>query len=171
MDLQTPSSPAVLRDASDPVRRIASNSATDPASRAWRRLWREQAEREDAEAQYDRVRGEGYYTNLRILDVNERVAQPAAAEKPPKAAPKTAKAPVTPKPARTPVASKTARPQPAAQKAEKPESATKPPREPKPRAPAKAAKVKPTTAKGTKKKTGDSGSAASKKRSPKKSGK
>ena len=125
-------------------------------------------EREDTEAQCDRVRSEGYYTSLRIMDVNEKVAQPAPPEKPPKATPKTAKALVTPKPTRAPVASKTARPQQPAQKAEKPESATKPPREPKPRAPAKAAKTKPATAKSTKKKAGDSGSAASKKRSPKK---
>lgn len=33
-------------------------------------------ERTDVEAQYERVKREGYYTDLRILDINEKVKQP-----------------------------------------------------------------------------------------------
>jgi hypothetical protein len=46
------------------------------------------AERDDVEAQFERIRKEGYYTNLQILDVNTKVEQPPQ----PKSAKKAARA-------------------------------------------------------------------------------
>jgi len=138
-------------------------------------------EREDVEAQLERVRIEGYYVNLRIMDVNEKVVQPPS-EKPPKAAPKAAKAP-PPKPAKpvpqptkaaaqppkAPSQAAKASPQPT-EKPEKIDGENKAGRVSKPRAPAKVGKTKPAAvkAKSTPKKAAASGSTATKKRSAKK---
>ncbi len=38
-------------------------------------------ERDEVESQFERLRRDGYYANLRILDVNEKVEQPASSKK------------------------------------------------------------------------------------------
>lgn len=47
-------------------------------------------ERDEVESQLERLRRDGYYTDLRILDVNEKIEQPASAKKQLKAAKKVA---------------------------------------------------------------------------------
>ena len=47
-------------------------------------------ERDEVESQFERLRRDGYYTDLRILDVNEKIEQPASAKKQLKAAKKVA---------------------------------------------------------------------------------
>jgi len=73
-------------------------------------------EREDAEAQLERLAKEGYYTSLRIADISEKIEQPVQKEaKKPKAAKKepTEKAA---KPERLPKPQKTSREEKASQK-------------------------------------------------------
>jgi len=62
-------------------------------------------QREDVDGQCDRVRSEGYYTNLRVVDINEKLVQPPA-EKPAKAVQKAAKAQGAAKPAKAQAAAK-----------------------------------------------------------------
>lgn len=61
-------------------------------------------EREDVEAQLDRIQKEGYYTDLRILEKDAKIVQPKQPPKPPEPkAPKAAKPAV---PAKKPVKTK-----------------------------------------------------------------
>ena len=117
-------------------------------------------QREEVDAQHDRVRREGYYTNLRVLDVNEKVAAPPV-EKTPKALPKTAKTPAPRKPAKAVQAPAKAPKSESAGKAER-EAAKSP-------APPKAVKIKPaaSAAKRTRK-ASEPTSAKTKKRATKK---
>jgi hypothetical protein len=82
-------------------------------------------EREEVDAQLDRLQKEGYYKNLRAVDINEKVVQP----KPP--------APPTPVSARKPAVKK----KPPAEKKAKESPKTKPAAKEKPKA--KAAEAKP----------------------------
>lgn len=112
-------------------------------------------EREEVEAQLERVHREGYYGDLRILDINEKVKQPVGA--------KSAK--VTRKGTRTKAASKTTKAKPATPKAKRPKRAAKASTDRKSRVPAKTSKAK-TTAKKAKKKS--SSSTSTRKRAAKK---
>jgi len=116
-------------------------------------------ERGDVEAQYDRVRKEGYYVNLRIVDIDQKTIQPVP-ERPRKVARKIVKTPDTPK---TPKA------QQQTQKTRRSARAAKTERQPKPRPAARVGKAKSTAApKRTRKKTTDSGATTKKKRTTRK---
>ncbi len=107
-------------------------------------------EREEVEAQLERVRKENYYGNLRILDVNEKVRQSAAAKAAVKAAQREKKqrnSPLMPtaKPAATkPTATKQAPTTQAATKHAPPKKAAAP--APKPKSAKKATAARPSRA-------------------------
>ena len=99
-------------------------------------------EREDVEAQLERSEREGYYTDLRILDIDEKVVQPKP-PKPPKAAVRRRA-----KKARRPPAKAAKQKKPAKVKSAARSTAKKGAK----KAPAKAAKKKKASPKSTKKK-------------------
>lgn len=106
-------------------------------------------EREEVEAQLERVRKENYYGNLRILDVNEKVRQSAAAKAAVRAAQREKKQRNSPlMPAAKPATAKPATTKPATTKpaATKQAAATAP----KPKSVKKATAARPSRASGKK---------------------